>query len=164
MPTSNPAEFAARIKEAAGSAGIYSPRELARLLGVQQQAVNQWYQGKSRPNGRNLANLLSLLHVRYEWLLYGKSGEPVAQDNAGYSDPATDFADALAVLKGMSGLLMGRSSSIAHQDAEKIGRAITNAAANADKAFQALLKARLAKEKQTQIEDSRRQTASRQGI
>jgi len=101
MATSNAQEFAARIKEAAGAAGIYSPRELARLLGIQAQAVNQWYEGKSRPNGKNLANLLSLLHVRYEWLLYGKHSENAAENNASYSDPATDFADALAVMKGM---------------------------------------------------------------
>ena len=149
MATSQSKEFAARIKEAAGEAGIYSPRELARLLGVQPQAVKQWYQGESRPNGKNLANLLSLLHVRYEWLMYGKHSDDAAENNASYSDPATDFADALAVLKGMSGLLMGRSSDIAQQDAEKIGRAITKASANADKAFQTLLKLYLSISKQT---------------
>ena len=148
MATTNAREFAARIKEAAGAAGIYSPRELARLLGVQPQAVNQWYEGRSRPNGKNLANLLSLLHVRYEWLLYGKHSEDTAENNASYSDPATDFADALAVLKGMSGLLVGRSSDIAREDAEKIGRAIAMATANADNSFQVLLKSFLGKSEQ----------------
>ena len=89
MATNHSKEFAARIKEAAGEAGIYSPRELARLLGVQPQAVKQWYQGESRPNGKNLANLLSLLHVRYEWLMYGKHSDDAAENNASYSDLGT---------------------------------------------------------------------------
>lgn len=145
--SSDSSDFAARLKEAAGAAGIYSPRELARLLGVQPQAVKQWYNGASMPNGTNLANLLSLLHVRYEWLLYGKQAEDKVNNGASYSDPATDFSDALAVLKGMSNLLTNRNSDLAREDAEKIGRAITKASTNADQAFQVLLKSYLANEK-----------------
>lgn len=132
--------FAMRLKEAAGASGIYSPRELARLLGIQEQSAKQWYSGKTRPNGKNLANLISLLNVRYEWLMYGR--QPEALPGAAFEtvDPATDFSDAIAVLAGMGRLLRERSSGIDRDGADKIGRTITQAAQNADQAFQTLLK------------------------
>ena len=57
----DPRDFPIRLKEAAGEAGIYSPRELARILDVQVHTVNQWYGGNSIPNGKNLTNLLTAL-------------------------------------------------------------------------------------------------------
>jgi transcriptional regulator with XRE-family HTH domain len=133
-------EFSLRLKEAAGEVGIYSPREMARLLEVQEQSVKQWYQGKTRPNGKNLANLISLLNVRYEWLMYGKHSEGAPGGMVEPSNPVTDFSDAIAVLSGMGGLLLDRTSGIDREGAEKIGRTITQASRNADQAFQALLK------------------------
>ncbi len=121
-------------------AGIYSPREMARLMGVQEQSVKQWYQGKTRPNERNIANLISLLNVRYEWLVHGKRLKGRSLVIAEPGDPASDFSDAIAVLSGMGGLLLGRSSGVNEEGAEKIGRAIIQASKNADQAFQVLLK------------------------
>ncbi|MCP3867676.1 MAG: helix-turn-helix domain-containing protein [Gammaproteobacteria bacterium] len=128
--------FALRLKESAGAAGIYSPRELARLLGVQAQTVNQWYSGKSKPNGKNLANLVTLLRVQQEWLIHGTTGNA----SEGFDDPAVDFADAKVILMGMSKLLSGRSCDLSTKDADKIGRIIKKSVDNADQAFQALLK------------------------
>lgn len=131
--------FAVRLKEAAGEAGIYSPRELARLLDVQVQTVNQWYGGNARPNGKNLTNLLGLLHIDSDWLMHGTSLTRVIELPAGHKDPARDFREALAVVSGMGGLLSERDSSLASEDANKIGRTVNNAAKHLDLAFQALL-------------------------
>ena len=139
MTNSENKAFAKRLKEAAGAEGIYSATELARLLGLKSDAVKQWYSGNTRPNGKNFANLCSLLHVRFEWLVYGKSSAQDSQPVAGYSEPASDFADAIAVLNGMGGLLWARTNHLAQEDAEKIGRAILKATQNAEKAFQACL-------------------------
>ncbi|MCP4284478.1 MAG: hypothetical protein GY792_08510 [Gammaproteobacteria bacterium] len=136
--TTNPKEYARRLKEAAGEAGIYSAREMARLLDVQEQTVKQWYSGNSSPNGKNLTNLLALLRVENDWLKTGRDGseKPAAPMNC--VDPVEDFRAALAVISGMGGLLSGRNSAIEHSDANKIGRTVNKAAKNADHAFQAL--------------------------
>jgi transcriptional regulator with XRE-family HTH domain len=139
MTTSENKAFSMRLKEAAGAEGIYSATELARLLGVQTEAVKQWYSGSTRPNGKNLANLCSLLRVRFEWLMYGKNADQESTRAVDYSDPASDFADAVAVLNGMGGLLWARTTDVTQDDAEKIGRAILKATQNAEKAFQTCL-------------------------
>jgi transcriptional regulator with XRE-family HTH domain len=131
-------EFAKRLKEAAGEAGIYSPRELARLLDVQLQTVKQWYNGSSRPNGKNLTNLLALLRVDSDWLLKGRSSEEAVAATAVAVSPAEAFRDAIAVINGMGGLLSGRTVDIAQADANKIGRTIGKASRNAEHAFQQL--------------------------
>ena len=136
----NARDFAKRIKEAAGEAGIYSPRELARLLDVQLQTVKQWYSGASHPNGKNLTNLLALLHVDGDWLLHGKKESEPADTPVSGINPIENFRDAIAVINGMGGLLSGRTVDIAQADANKIGRTINKAANNAEKAFQALAK------------------------
>jgi hypothetical protein len=136
MATSENKAFSVRLKEAAGAEGIYSATELARLLGLETAVVKPWYSGSARPNGKHLANLCSLLHVRFEWLVYGKTNNQDSQSAAGYNDPASDFADAVAVLNGMGGLLWARTTDVAQGDAEKIGRAILKATQNAEKAFQ----------------------------
>ena len=56
--------------------------------------------------------------------------------NPGGLPLASDFADAVAVLNGMGGLLWARTTDVAQGDAEKIGRAILKATQNAEKAFQ----------------------------
>ena len=127
--------FATRLKESAGAVGIYSPRELARILGIQSQTVNQWYSGKTKPIGKNLGKLLSLLNVKKEWLIHGTTVKVVE----GLDDPVVDFADAVAVLLGMGKLLSGRKQDLASGDAEKFGRIITRSVKNADEAFQSLL-------------------------
>ena len=127
--------FATRLKESAGAVGIYSPRELARILGIQSQTVNQWYSGKTKPIGKNLEKLLSLLNVKKEWLIHGTTVKVVE----GLDDPVVDFADAVAVLLGMGKLLSGRKQNLASGDAEKFGRIITRSVKNADQAFQSLL-------------------------
>jgi len=127
--------FATRLKESAGAVGIYSPRELARILGIQSQTVNQWYSGKTKPIGNNLKKLLSLLNVKKEWLIHGTTVKVVE----GLDDPVVDFADAVAVLLGMGKLLSGRKQDLASGDAEKFGRIITRSVKNADEAFQSLL-------------------------
>jgi len=127
--------FATRLKESAGAVGIYSPRELARILGIQSQTVNQWYSGKTKPIGNNLKKLLSLLNVKKEWLIHGTTVKVVE----GLDDPVVDFADAVAVLLGMGKLLSGRKQNLASGDAEKFGRIITRSVKNADEAFQSLL-------------------------
>jgi len=127
--------FATRLKESAGAVGIYSPRELARILGIQSQTVNQWYGGKTKPIGNNLKKLLSLLNVKKEWLIHGTTVKVVE----GLDDPVVDFADAVAVLLGMGKLLSGRKQDLASGDAEKFGRIITRSVKNADEAFQSLL-------------------------
>ena len=127
--------FATRLKESAGAVGIYSPRELARILGIQSQTVNQWYSGKTKPIGKNLEKLLSLLNVKKEWLIHGTTVKVVE----GLDDPVVDFADAVAVLLGMGKLLSGRKQNLASGDAEKFGRIITRSVKNADEAFQSLL-------------------------
>ena len=127
--------FATRLKESAGAVGIYSPRELARILGIQSQTVNQWYSGKTKPIGNNLKKLLTLLNVKKEWLIHGTTAKVVE----GLDDPVVDFADAVAVLLGMGKLLSGRKQNLASGDAEKFGRIITRSVKNADEAFQSLL-------------------------
>ena len=127
--------FATRLKESAGAVGIYSPRELARILGIQSQTVNQWYSGKTKPIGNNLKKLLTLLNVKKEWLIHGTTVKVVE----GLDDPVVDFADAVAVLLGMGKLLSGRKQDLASDDAEKFGRIITRSVKNADEAFQSLL-------------------------
>jgi len=127
--------FATRLKESAGAVGIYSPRELARILGIQSQTVNQWYSGKTKPIGNNLKKLLTLLNVKKEWLIHGTTAKVVE----GLDDPVVDFADAVAVLLGMGKLLSGRKQDLASDDAEKFGRIITRSVKNADEAFQSLL-------------------------
>ncbi len=127
--------FATRLKESAGAVGIYSPRELARILGIQSQTVNQWYSGKTKPIGKNLEKLLSLLNVKKEWLLRGTTVKVVE----GLDDPVVDFADAVAVLLGMGKLLSGRTQDLSSGDAEIFGRIITRSVKNADQAFQSLL-------------------------
>ncbi len=127
--------FATRLKESAGAVGIYSPRELARILGIQSQTVNQWYSGKTKPIGNNLKKLLTLLNVKKEWLIHGTTVKVVE----GLDDPVVDFADAVAVLLGMGKLLSGRKQDLASGDAEKFGRIITRSVKNADEAFQSLL-------------------------
>jgi len=127
--------FATRLKESAGAVGIYSPRELARILGIQSQTVNQWYSGKTKPIGNNLKKLLTLLNVKKEWLIHGTTVKVVE----GLDDPVVDFADAVAVLLGMGKLLSGRKQNLASGDAEKFGRIITRSVKNADEAFQSLL-------------------------
>ncbi len=127
--------FATRLKESAGAVGIYSPRELARILGIQSQTVNQWYSGQTKPIGKNLEKLLSLLNVKKEWLIHGTTVKVVD----GLDDPVVDFADAVAVLLGMGKLLSGRTQDLAGGDAEKFGRIITRSVKNADEAFQSLL-------------------------
>jgi len=138
--TKNLKEYALHLKEAAGEAGIYSARELARLLDVQEQTVKQWYNGKSRPNGKNLTNLLALLHVDESQLLQGRRKKEKPNAPLHYVDPVEDFHVALAVINGMAGLLSNRTDDIAHNDANKIGRTVTKAADNADRAFKALTK------------------------
>ena len=138
--TNDPKEYALRLKEAAGEAGIYSARELARLLDVQEQTVKQWYNGHSRPNGKNLTNLLALLRVENGWLMHGKSGSEILTAPVHSMDPVEEFRAALAVISGMGGLLSERTVDIARSDANKIGRAVSKAANNADSAFQALIK------------------------
>ncbi|HXK55331.1 MAG: helix-turn-helix domain-containing protein [Gammaproteobacteria bacterium] len=136
--TQDPKQYALRLKEAAGEAGIYSARELARLLDVQEQTVKQWYSGNSRPNGKNLTNLLAILRVDDSWLIHGRRDDekPAAPQHC--VDPAEDFRAALAVISGMGDLLSGRTMDITRSDANKIGRAVTKAAKNAEHAFKAL--------------------------
>ena len=86
MATSENKAFSVRLKEAAGAEGIYSATELARLLGLETEVVKSWYSGSARPNGKHLANLCSLLHVRFEWLVYGKTNNQDSQSAAGYND------------------------------------------------------------------------------
>lgn len=138
--TSDPKEYALRLKEAAGEAGIYSARELARLLDVQEHTVKQWYSGNSRPNGKNLTNLLALLHVEDSWLLHGKRDKEKLIAPIHCANPIEDFHAALAVISGMGDLLSGRNMDITHSDANKIGRTIIKAANNADRAFTVLTK------------------------
>ncbi|MCB1857380.1 MAG: helix-turn-helix domain-containing protein [Gammaproteobacteria bacterium] len=133
----DPRDFSIRLKEAAGEAGIYSPRELARLLDIQVQTVNQWYSGQSRPNGKNLFNLLSLLRVDNDWLMHGISPGDKAAENS-VANPRPSFSDAIAVLNGMAGLLSNRTGAIDAADANKIGRTIEKATRNADIAFHEL--------------------------
>ena len=133
-----PKEYALRLREAAGKAGIYSARELARLLDVQEQTVKSWYSGNSRPNGKNLTNLLAILHVEDDWLMYGGRGGKKPTVPTQVLDPTEDFRAALAVIKGMGELLSERSMDITHSDANKIGRTVIKAAKNADHAFQIL--------------------------
>ncbi len=102
---------------------------------MQPQTVNQWYSGKTKPIGKNLEKLLSLLNVKKEWLIYGTTVKVVE----GLDDPVVDFADAVAVLLGMGKLLSGRTQDLASGDAEKFGRIITRSVKNADEAFQSLL-------------------------
>jgi len=130
--------YALRLKGAAGEAGIYSARELARLLDVQEQTVKQWYSGNARPNGKNLTNLLAILHVEDDWLLHGDRESKILTAPLHCADPAEDFQAALAVIKGMGGLLSERDMEVTHSDANKIGRTVNKAADNADRAFQVL--------------------------
>ncbi|MCB1759059.1 MAG: helix-turn-helix domain-containing protein [Gammaproteobacteria bacterium] len=150
----NAKEFARRLKEAAGEAGIYSPRELARLLDVQLQTVKQWYNGSSSPNGKNLTNLLALLRVDSDWLLEGRNSEESVETTAVASNPAEAFRDAIAVINGMGGLLSGRTVDIALADANKIGRTIGKASHNAEQAFQQLAKLYAAKCKSQEKESA----------
>ena len=135
MVTEDMKAFATRLKESAGAVGIYSPRELARILGIQAQTVNQWYSGKTKPVGKNLEKLLSLLNVKKEWLIHGTTAKVVE----GLDDPVVDFTDAVSVLLGMGKLLSGRSQDLSSGDADKFGRIITKSVKNADQAFQSLL-------------------------
>lgn len=136
--TKDPKEYALRLKEAAGEAGIYSARELARLLEVQEQTVKQWYSGNSRPNGKNLTNLLAILRVEDNWLLHGRRENEKLIGPNHCVDPVDDFRVALAVISGMGDLLSTRTMDITRSDANKIGRTVNRAANNADLAFQAL--------------------------
>ena len=136
--TSDPKEYALRLKGAAGEAGIYSARELARLLDIQEHTVKQWYSGNSKPNGKNLTNLLALLHVEDDWLTYGKRDNEQSIPPSHCTNPIEDFHAALAVISGMGDLLSGRNMDITHSDANKIGRTIIKAAKNADQAFTVL--------------------------
>ena len=113
--TKDPKEYALRLKEAAGEAGIYSARELARLLDVQEQTVKQWYSGNSRPNGKNLTNLLAILHVEDNWLLHGRRDNEKLIAPLQCVDPVDDFRAALAVISGMGGLLSERDMDITLQ-------------------------------------------------
>lgn len=132
-------EYALRLKEAAGEAGIYSARELARLLDVHEQTVKQWYGGNSRPNGKNLTNLLAILRVEESWLMHGRNdSEELITAPVQCVDPVEDFRAALAVISGMGDLLSDRTMDITRSDAKKIGRTVNKAANNADLAFQAL--------------------------
>ncbi|MCB1870335.1 MAG: helix-turn-helix transcriptional regulator [Gammaproteobacteria bacterium] len=136
--TIDPKEYALRLKEAAGEAGIYSARELARLLDVQEQTVKQWYSGNSRPNGKNLTNLLAILRVDNNWLQHGRRANDTLITPVHCVNPVEDFRAALAVISGMGELLSEKTMDITRSDANKIGRAINKAANNADRAFQAL--------------------------
>ena len=136
--TTDPKEYALRLKEAMGEAGIYSARELARLLDVQEQTVKQWYNGKSRPNGKNLTNLLALLRVDEAQLLHGRSKSDKLAAPPQCADPVDDFHAALAVINGMAGLLLERTQEIPHGDANKVGRTLLRASENADRAFKIL--------------------------
>jgi transcriptional regulator with XRE-family HTH domain len=137
MVTIAPMDYALRLRQAAGEAGIYSARELARLLDVQEQTVKLWYSGKSRPNGKNLTNLLAILRVGEDWLMYGSGNKQMSSPVQGM-DAEGDFRAALAVIHGMGTLLSERGTDISCSDANKIGRTITKAAQNADQAFQLL--------------------------
>ena len=138
--TTDPKEYALRLKEAAGEAGIYSARELARLLDVQESTVKQWYSGNSRPNGKNLTNLLAILRVDNSWLMHGRRDNENVIAPTHYTEPAEDFRAALAVISGMGHLLSDRAIDITRSDANKIGRTVNKAAHNADLAFRALSK------------------------
>lgn len=138
MATIAPKDYAIRLREAAGEAGIYSARELARLLDVQEQTVKLWYSGKSRPNGKNLTNLLAILRVDEEWLMDDGSGSKQPPEPVPSMDAEEDFRAALAVIHGMATLLSERTTDINCSDANKIGRTITKAAQNLERAFQLL--------------------------
>ena len=121
---SAPKEYALRLREAAGRAGIYSARELARLLDVQEQTVKQWYGGNARPNGKNLTNLLAILHVERDWLTQGTTVPKKRSAPKQVLDPSDDFRAALAVIRGMGSLLSDRNQEVTSSDANKIGRTV----------------------------------------
>ncbi|AWA97959.1 helix-turn-helix domain-containing protein (plasmid) [Vibrio harveyi] len=48
-----------------------SKKELAKILGVSQSAVNQWEKGVNYPSQKRLIELSRVLNTTYEWLVNG---------------------------------------------------------------------------------------------
>jgi transcriptional regulator with XRE-family HTH domain len=73
----DPIEIGRRIAQARAESLGVTQRELAELLGVSLQAVQQWERGARSPV-RQLNRLARALGVSRGWLLWGDTDEPAA--------------------------------------------------------------------------------------
>lgn len=62
--------MASRIESALAKEGL-NQSELAGLLSISPQAVQQWTKGKTAPKGKRLTELAKILNVSVEWLISG---------------------------------------------------------------------------------------------
>lgn len=64
-----------RINEAMTAAGIRSPSELARMMGLPRQTIHRWLsEGIGNINYKNLLKLADALNVNARWIMYGEIG------------------------------------------------------------------------------------------
>lgn len=64
-----------RINEAMIAAGIRTPSELARIMGLPRQTVHRWLgEGIGNINYKNLLKLADALNVNARWIMYGDIG------------------------------------------------------------------------------------------
>ncbi len=61
--------FPTRLKEICPPSDRHSQVELANLLGVKRQTVNNWTFGKSKPNYKTLVKIAQNFNVTVDWLL-----------------------------------------------------------------------------------------------
>ena len=73
----------------------------ADLIGVTQQAVNNWLKGNSQPSISNVIAICNALGVRRDWLLYGEG----AKKSTIVQDQAPDYARKLRVRKDVDVVL-----------------------------------------------------------
>lgn len=64
-----------RISDAMMAAGIRTPSELARRMGLPRQTVHRWLsEGIGNINYKNLLKLSDALNVNARWIMYGEIG------------------------------------------------------------------------------------------
>ena len=64
-----------RISDAMIAAGIRTPSELARMMGLPRQTVHRWLsEGIGNINYKNLLKLSDALNVNARWIMYGEVG------------------------------------------------------------------------------------------
>ena len=76
-----------RIDAAMKNANL-SQTDLAGLMNVSPQAVQQWVSGETNPRGKRVAALASVLKVDASWLLTGVSSQDSPETNA---EPAPEL-------------------------------------------------------------------------